>query len=114
MLGAAAESVLVEGARVEPQGHALRQVLFVLQVLLYSGDYGVAHDSDTVVGGLIRHHNEGSGTFGLWLNAIGSGADLVEQQLRETGIPMIRSRPGPLEELPRCATCASSRSVISY
>jgi hypothetical protein len=28
-----------------------------LQVLLYSGNYSVAHDSDTVVGGLIRHHS---------------------------------------------------------
>jgi hypothetical protein len=54
-----------------------------LQVLLYSGNYGVAHDSDTVVGGLIKHHNEGTGRFGLWLNAIGSRTDLVEQQLRE-------------------------------
>ena len=48
-----------------------------LQVLLYSRNYGVAHDSDTVLGGLIRHHREGSGTFGLWLNATGNRADLV-------------------------------------
>ena len=27
-----------------------------LQVLLYSGNYGVPHDSDTMVGGLIKHH----------------------------------------------------------
>jgi len=67
-----------------------------LQVLLYSGNYSVAHDSDTVVGGLIKHHSEGTGSFGLWLNAIGSRADLVEQQLREAGIPAVRHRPRPL------------------
>ena len=71
-----------------------------LQVLLYSGNYGVAHDSDTVVGGLIKHHSDGSGTFGLWLNATGSRADIVEHQLREAGIPVVRSQPGPLKELP--------------
>jgi hypothetical protein len=77
-----------------------------LQVLLYSGNYGVAHDTDTVVGGLIKHHSDGSGTFGLWLNAIGSRADIVEQQLREAGIPVVRSQPGPLKELPRLLVTA--------
>lgn len=35
------------------------------QVLLYSGNYGVVHDSDTVVRGLIKHYSEGTGSFGL-------------------------------------------------
>src|SRR6516162_9741235 len=69
-----------------------------LQVLLYSGNYGVAHDSDTVVRGLIRHHGQGAGSFGLWLNATGGRADVVEQQLREVSVPVVRSKPGPLEE----------------
>src|SRR5262249_37526290 len=41
------------------------------QVLLYSGNYGVAHDVETVVEGLIHHHRQGSGRFGLWLNGSG-------------------------------------------
>jgi hypothetical protein len=82
-----------------------------LQVLLYSGNYGVAHDSDTVVGGLIRHHREGAATFGLWLNAIGNRADLVEQQLREAGVPVVRSQPGPLEELPRLLVTADAHLI---
>jgi hypothetical protein len=82
-----------------------------LQILLYSGNYGVAHDSITVVGGLIRHHNEGAGTFGLWLNATGSKADLVEQQLREAGIPVVRSQPGPLEDLPRLLVRADAHLI---
>ena len=82
-----------------------------LQVLLYSGNYGVAHDGDTVVGGLIRHHGQGTGTFGLWLNAIGSKADLVEQRLREARIPVVRSQPGPLEELPRLLVTADAHLI---
>jgi hypothetical protein len=82
-----------------------------LHVLLYSGNYGVAHDSDTVVGGLIKYHSEGAGTFGLWLNAIGSRADLVEQQLREAGIPVVRSQPGQLEELPRLLVAADAHLI---
>ena len=62
-----------------------------LQVLLYSGNNGVAHDSDTVVGGLIKHHSEETGIFGLWLSGIGSTAELVERQLREIGIPVAGS-----------------------
>jgi hypothetical protein len=82
-----------------------------LRVLLYSGNYGVAHDSDTVVGGLIKHHSEGTGAFGLWLNAIGSRADLVEQQLREAGIPVFRSQPGHLEQLPRLLVTADAHLI---
>jgi hypothetical protein len=85
--------------------------LMGLQILLYSGNYGVAHDSDTVVGGLIKHHSEGTGIFGLWLNAIGSRADRVEQQLREAGIPVVRSQPGQLEELPRLLVTADTHLI---
>jgi hypothetical protein len=81
------------------------------QVLLYSGNYGVAHDIDTVVGGLIKHHREGTHTFGLWLNAIGSRAKLVEQQLRGAGIPVVRSQPGPLEDLPRLLVTADAHLI---
>jgi hypothetical protein len=82
-----------------------------LQVLLYSGNYGVAHDSDTVVRGLIRHHGQGAGSFGLWLNATGGRADVVEQQLREVSVPVVRSKPGPLEELPRLLVTADAHLI---
>ena len=52
-----------------------------LVVLLYSGNFGVAHDYETFVEGYRRHHREGSGRVGLWLNATGSHADLVEKAL---------------------------------
>jgi hypothetical protein len=53
-----------------------------------------------------RHSSRRSDQAGLWLNSIGSRADLVERQLREAGIPVVRSQPGPLEELPRLLVTA--------
>lgn len=70
-------------------------------VLLYSGNFGVAHDHETFVDGYRRHHHEGSGRVVLWLNATGAKADLVEQRLRSLGLPVHRSRPVPLDLLPR-------------
>jgi hypothetical protein len=70
-------------------------------VLLYSGNFGVAHDHETFVEGYRRHHREGSGRVALWLNATGAKADRVEEILRREGLPVHRSRPLPLDLLPR-------------
>jgi hypothetical protein len=70
-------------------------------VLLYSGNFGVAHDHETFVAGYRRHHREGSGRVALWLNATGAKADRVEEILRREGLPVHRSRPVPLALLPR-------------
>jgi hypothetical protein len=70
-------------------------------LLLYSGNFGVAHDHETFVEGYRRHHREGSGRVGLWLNATGAKADRVEQILRQEGLPVHRSRPVTLDLLPR-------------
>jgi hypothetical protein len=76
------------------------------RLLLSSGNYGVAHEVDTVVEGLICHHRQGSGSFALWLNASGANADVVEQRLRLAGILFARSKPGPLEQLPALLAAA--------
>ncbi|HZF08601.1 MAG TPA: hypothetical protein VFE33_07420 [Thermoanaerobaculia bacterium] len=70
-------------------------------LLLYSGNFGVAHDHETFVAGYRLHHRQGSGRVGLWLNATGAKADLVESALRQEGLPVHRSRPLPLDLLPR-------------
>jgi hypothetical protein len=76
-------------------------------VLLYSGNFGVAHDHETFIEGYRRHcrekreNREGSGRVGLWLNATGAKADRVEEILRREGLPVHRSRPVPLPLLPR-------------
>lgn len=70
-------------------------------VLLYSGNFGVAHEHRTLLEGYRLHHARGSGRVALWLNATGAKADLVEAELEKEGLPFHRSRPVPLEELPR-------------
>ncbi len=70
-------------------------------LLLYSGNFGVAHDHATFVAGYRLHHRSGSGRVGLWLNATGAKADLVESALRDLGLPLHRSHPVPLPLLPR-------------
>jgi hypothetical protein len=76
------------------------------RVLLYSGNYGVAHEVDTVAGGLVRHHRSGSGRFGLWLNATGQNADVLQRQLAENRIPVARSTPVSLNEFPALLAAA--------
>jgi glycosyl transferase family 4 len=70
-------------------------------ILLYSGNFGVAHDHETFVAGYRQHHREGSGRVALWLNATGARADRVAEALQREGLPFHRSRPLPLELLPR-------------
>lgn len=69
------------------------------KLLLYSGNWGTAHDVDTFCEGYRRHYAQGTGAFGFWLNAVGAQADVVEQRLRAGGLPVHRSRPGPLADL---------------
>jgi hypothetical protein len=69
-------------------------------VLLYSGNYGVAHEVDTFVEGYRLHHQVGSGRVKLWLCATGAGAEEVANRLTNLGVPFHRSRPVPLERLP--------------
>ena len=69
--------------------------------LLYSGNFGLAHDHQTFLDGYRRHHREGNGRVVLWLNATGAKADRVEELLRADGLPHFRSRPVPLDDLPR-------------
>lgn len=68
-------------------------------VLLYSGNYGVAHEVDTVVRGYELHHRQGSGRVFLWLSATGAGAEEVAGRLGAAGVPVHRSSPVSLERL---------------
>lgn len=68
-------------------------------VLLYAGNYGVAHEVDTVAQGYERHHREGTGRVRLWLSATGAGADDLARRLAAQGLPFHRSPPVPLERL---------------
>jgi hypothetical protein len=68
-------------------------------VLLYSGNYGIAHEVETFLEGYRLHHRAGSGRVRLWLSATGAGAEEVAARLTALGLPFHRSRPVPLERL---------------
>lgn len=80
-------------------------------LLLYSGNFGVAHDYQTFVAGYRLHHRQGSGRVGLWLNATGARADRFERALRDEGLPVHRSTPVPLAELPRLLVTADAHLI---
>lgn len=80
-------------------------------VLLYSGNYGVAHDVDTVAEGYRLHHRQGTGRVRLWLSAAGSGAELLAERLTRAALPFYRSQPVPLERLAGLLLAADAHLV---
>jgi hypothetical protein len=98
---------------VDPAGPPLERPaeLTGRAVLLYSGNFGVAHDHATFVAGYRLHHRSGPGSVGLWLNATGAKADLVEELLRREGLPVHRSRPVPLERLGALLAAADAHLI---
>lgn len=83
------------GTRAEPlpadlEGHC---------VLLYAGNFGVAHDVETVAEGYGLHHREGTGRVRLWLSATGAGADELAGRFAGQGLPFHKSEPVPLDRL---------------
>jgi hypothetical protein len=81
-------------------------------VILYSGNYGVAHDSETVIEGLVTYYSRvPKHPFSLWLNASGAKVDQVEQRLHENGIPVARTSPAPLSELPSILAAADAHLI---
>ncbi len=75
-------------------------------ILLYSGNYSVAHEVETVIEGLIRHHQVGTGRFGLWLSASGKNVAPIEQRLHRANIAVACTQPVPLEDLPSLLAAA--------
>ena len=70
-------------------------------VILYSGNWGVAHDENTFIEAYSQYVQESKNALRFWLNATGAKADRVERELCARGMPMYRSRLVPLEDLPR-------------
>jgi hypothetical protein len=68
-------------------------------VLLYAGNYGIAHEVETVAQGYELHRRQGSGRVRLWLSATGAGADELAARFEKSGLPFHRSPPVPLEKL---------------
>jgi Glycosyl transferase 4-like domain len=70
-------------------------------VILYSGNWGVAHDDTTFIQAYAEYRRGSDHGLTLWVNAVGVKADGVERALRAHGAPMHRSSLVPLEDLPR-------------
>lgn len=79
--------------------------------LLYSGNWGVAHDTDTFFEGYRLHHEQGPGSVILWLNATGAGADALDRRLRDTGLPFHRQTLVPLDQLASLLVSADAHLV---
>ena len=75
-------------------------------VILYSGNWGVAHDEDTFIAAYARYVAQSKQPLAFWINATGAKADRVEHELRARGVPVHRSRLVPLDELPRLLIAA--------
>jgi glycosyl transferase family 4 len=69
-------------------------------VILYSGNWGVAHDDDTFIEGYSEYCSQSRDGLRFWLNAMGAKADRVENELRRRGAFVYRTRPVPLDQLP--------------
>jgi hypothetical protein len=75
-------------------------------VILYSGNWGVAHDESTFVEAYSQYVQASKNALRFWLNATGAKADRVERELCARGTPIYRSRLVPLEDLPRLLLAA--------
>lgn len=84
----------------ELQAMAKPEAFRAAPVILYSGNFGVAHDDATFVSAYSEFVKLHPGRLGFWLNAIGKKADLVEQACISNGAPVVRTKPVPLEQLP--------------
>jgi hypothetical protein len=68
-------------------------------IILYSGNWGVAHDENTFVEGYAKYFRQSKFGLRFWLNATGAKADRVEREFRARGVPVYRSSLVPLEQL---------------
>ena len=83
-------------------------------VILYSGNWGVAHDENTFIEAYAAYRLQSQCGLALWLNAVGAKADRVETALRSRGLPVYRSRLVPLEDLPKLLLTADVHLITLH
>lgn len=69
-------------------------------IVLYSGNWGVAHDANTFLSGLAQLTDAERSRIGLWLNATGTRADEVRRGASALGLAVMHTQPCALAELP--------------
>ena len=75
-------------------------------VILYSGNWGVAHDYDTFIEAYTAYFRQSGHGLKFWLNAVGAKADRIENELRRRGIFVYRTRTVPLGQVPQLLVTA--------
>jgi hypothetical protein len=80
-------------------------------VILYSGNWGVAHDETTFIEAYAQYVSHSKRPLRLWLNATGAKADQVEAALGARGVPVYRSRLVPVSDLARLLLAADVHLV---
>ena len=87
--------------QVDPQAVAARRPAAAAGrgIILYSGNWGLAHDHDTFVEGYRKLCANAPDLACLWLNATGKRVDLVASALESLELPFVRTAPVPLEQL---------------
>ena len=80
-------------------------------VILYSGNWGIAHDDATFIEAYSRYCLQSKAGLRLWLNATGTKADRVESELCARGVALYRSSLVPLDELARLLLAADVHLV---
>jgi glycosyltransferase involved in cell wall biosynthesis len=81
------------------------------KVVLYSGNWGVAHDHETFAVGMALFEQKHPGVCGVWLNATGARADQAEAAMRAVGVTVHRTPPCPLKELPALLMAADAHLI---
>ena len=69
------------------------------KIVLYSGNWGIAHDLDTFVAAASAFEARHPGCLGVWLNATGSRAAPAHDALITAGVACSYTRPVRLSEL---------------
>ncbi len=82
------------------------------RIILYSGNWGVAHDHATFIEGYAEFCRQFPADACLWLNATGKRADQVATVLTSLKLPFVRTAPAPLDQLPGIL-CAADVHLIT-
>lgn len=76
------------------------------RLILYSGNWGVAHDHETFLEGYRRYIDAHPGRACLWLNATGARLAVVREALDDGSLPYVHTPPAPIERLPAVLVAA--------
>lgn len=81
-------------------------------MLLYSGNMGVAHDTDTILAAYERHVRQGSDRVRIWVNGTGARLGPFADECRARNLPIVVTPPVPIEDLPSVLHSADAHLVL--